>query len=241
MSPSAKMELLKKYNANMKARNRGELNNKPEDSLKPIEDYSKETILRNDINRNGKEFIFDDKLTFDKVVIDDSVFQDDNEFRPISFGANVASIEETTKTTYEDIKQSIVSIDCSKGLDYAYKELDNSLLNMSANASSNLTNSQLLILVSTMIVKLEELNSYNYPELDLNEVKAKLDSDGKRAVTSSNFDTYFFTSFFNHYQTIELEQFNKFKSVYSSSIEQFSNFQKKKGEMLMTLLKWLIN
>lgn len=241
MSPSAKMELLKKYNANMKARNRVELNNKTEESLKPVKDDSKETVLRNDINRNGKEFIFDDKLTFDKVVIDDSVFQDDNEFRPISFGANVASIEETTKTTYEDIKQSIISIDCTKGLDYAYKELDNSLLNMSANASSNLTNSQLLILVSTMIVKLEELNSYNYPELDLHEVKVKLDSDGKRAVTSSNFDTYFFTSFFNHYQTIELEQFNKFKSVYSSSIEQFSDFQKKKGEMLMTLLKWLIN
>lgn len=242
MSPSAKMELLKKYNEDRKARNKGISANEGKlDEIRETDVEEKEQVLRNDINRNGKSFIFNESISFDKVVIDDSIFEDDSDFRPISFSANVTSVDEKTKTTYEDIKQSIISIDCTKGLDTAYKELDANLLSMSDNASSNLTNSQLLILVSTMIVKLEELNSYNYPELDLNEVKVKLDADGRRAVTSSNFDTYFFTSFFTHYQTIELEQFNKLKSVYSSNIEQFSNFQQKKGEMLMTLLKWLIN
>ena len=251
MNPSDKMQLLKNY------RNRKKTSDAPSveigesvllsnleggDSSKPESEVDNSIVKRNDIKTNGKKLLLEqESFSFETVVSDVPDFDDDDGFKPLTFSANVMSEEENSRNIYEELKQSIMSIDCTKGPDHAYAELDSMLLSMSEESSNELTNSQLLILVSTMIVKLEELNSYNYPELNLHEVKSKLDSDGKRAATSSNFEQYFFTSFFTYYQTIELEQFNKLKSVYNSNIEQFSNFQQKKGEMLMTLLKWLIN
>jgi len=251
MNPSDKMQLLKNYSNRRKADGVSAIEighslvrDNLESSLSEDDETKQPSVsIRNDASVNGKKLMLDSEpYKFDTVVLDTpDIDLDDDDFRPLSFNTKVMSADEQSKSTYEEIKQFIMSIDCSRGLESAYAEFDNTLLSMSSDASSDLTNSQILILVSTMIVKLEELNSYNYPELDLNAVKDKLDNEGKRAVTSNNFEQYFFTSFFTHYQTIELEQFNKLKETYSSKIEQFSNFQQKKGEMLMTLLKWLIN
>ena len=237
MRPSDKMQLLKSY----RNKTRAVVNSESVlDEIKPVVE-SKTPVLRNDANVTGKELHFDSAPLRFEATVQEPILDDDFGFKPLSFGANVTASEEQSKDIYEELKQAIMSIDCTRGLEHAYKELDDMLTKMSDDASEELTNSQLLVLVSTMIIKLEELNSYNYPELDLTEVKNKLDSDGKRAATFVNFEEYFFTSFFTHYQTIELQQFTELKSRYNSDIEGFSNFQQKKSEMLMTLLKWLIN
>ena len=185
------------------------------------------------------------KVRFQPVVDLDFTSQDDDEyedyiFKPIKLNNNLTVEEENTRDLYEEVKQMIDSIDCEHGIDIAYRQFDDVLKTISDYNSGELTNNQLLILISAMILKLEVLNQHNYPEVDLTKVKDKLDKDGNTAVVSNKLDKYFFESFHKYYQTIELEQFKSLRDKYSSGLQEFSNFQMKKSEMLMLLLKWLI-
>lgn len=248
MTPSDKMQMLRNYRDKSKKAAIPNVEIGESKVLSGINEHIAEEapkaqvspLLRNDALTNGKKLQLDTE-TYKYTTVVGETDEFDDVFKPLSFNMNYTTEEKPSRSLYEEIKQSIMSIDCTKGLEEAYSELDNLLAHMSEDTSSELTNSQILILVSTMIVKLEELNSYNYPELSLGSVKERLDSEGKKAVYSSQFNMYFFEEFFTYYQSIELEQFNKLKENYSSSIEKFSEFQQKKGEMLMTLLKWLIN
>lgn len=166
---------------------------------------------------------------------------DDSVFRPMAFTQNFTVAENNTKELYEEIKNAIVNIDCAGGLEMSYRQFDNLLQRLSDCDSGELTNSQLLILISSMITKLEELNSYNYPEIDLKLVQSKLEVDGNKAVYNNTMDAYFFEEFYRYYQNVELDQFNNLKDRYINNIRQFSEFQQKKGAMLMCLLKWLMS
>lgn len=252
MSPSEKMKLLKFYRDKQKGSSSsvkqveiGE--SKVGSYIGNIETVSESEIAhkatRPDINDNGKKFEIQEDDVFDFSTVGSTVvdFDDDGLFKPMQFMNEVVDKDENTRNVYEDLKSDILSIDCTKGLDFAYSELDRVLNSVSDIGSSGLTNNQLLVLISSMIIKLEELNSMNYPEIVLDDVRDKLNRDGKKASFNNTMGEFFFVDFFRYYQTVELEQFDKLKTKYSDELQKFSEFQQKKSDMLMTLLKWLIN
>lgn len=251
MSQVDKMELLRKFRKGGVKLNTGSAVSigTPKVDIADIcsePDEPKEvSYSRPDANVNGKEFVpekpkFEFKLDGFEGLGD--LGEEEMEiFKPLSFNSEVIKKDENTKNLYEDIKQSIISIDCTKGLEHAYSELDRILKHISDTASDELTNNQLLVLISTMIVKLEELNSYNYPEIDLTSVKNMLNTEGQRAIYNNSFDGFFFEKFYTYYQSVELEQYTRLRDKYKGVINEFTEFQQKKSDMLMILLKWLID
>lgn len=177
------------------------------------------------------------------MPLDFSDFFDDEDdmFKPMSFTKTVNEEEQTTQVLYESIKQMINDIDCTGSSSEAFTNFDIVLKEISDYNKGDLTNSQLLILISLMITKLEELNKSNYPEISLSEVKYKLDTDGNKAVCRNEFDKCFFESFYSYYLDVEMKQFKELTDKYEDNLEDFVRFQTKKSDMLMTLLKWLLH
>lgn len=208
----------------------------PEEDNTTTDESSKSVCTGEDDNK---------QFSFKPVISDSASFMEDidevSDFQPLSLANKIAAEEADNTDLYDELLKSIKSIDSKKDVNEVFVRFDNLLKRMSCYDSSILSNSQLLILVSNMIVKLEEFNKENYPELSLNSAMRKLKNEGKAAVMSGNIKKFFFEDFFNYYQDIELEQFSKYKTKYSEKVNQFSEFQQQKSRMLMVLLKWLLD
>lgn len=172
---------------------------------------------------------------------DEDEEDDDLIFRPKEFSRRTEEREKDTINLYEELKSRISDIDCSVDVDSIYEQFDNILKSLSSCSNEDLTNSQVVILVSTMITKLEEMNKHNYPEIKLADVKNKLTSEGNQAINSGSVKDFFFERFYKYYDDIEFKQFSSLTEKYMDRLEQFSEFQKKKSHMLITLLKWLLD
>mgnify|MGYP001046982271 CR=1 FL=1 len=166
---------------------------------------------------------------------------DDLIFKPKEFSRKTEEMEKNKINLYEEIKDRILNIDCSVEMNDVYAQFDSILKSLSNCTNEYLTNSQVVILVSTMITKLEDMNKHNYPELELNGVKDKLNREGLQAMGSGSMREFLFESFYKYYDDIEFKQFTNLTEKYYDRLEQFSEFQKKKSHMLITLLKWLLD
>lgn len=245
MSPKDKFKLLHSY----QKRTGIEIGKQTKIELEGSDESSNKDSITEDLTNATveeklafKPQIVEDFITsFSDVSLDGDNADDDDTFQPMSFSRRVDREEENTEELYNDVKDRIINIDCSRGLTEAYEQFDSVLNRLALFGSGSLTNSQLIILVSSMITKLEELNKYNYPEITLDPVKIKLAKDGEKAVYNNSLNEYFFEAFYKYYQDIELEQFNAHSSQYKDTIAEFSEFQRKKSKMLMTLLKWLVS
>lgn len=176
-----------------------------------------------------------------KGLFSDDDDDDDITFKPSSMSKKIEEEEKNKINLYEELKKRISDIDCSKNINFVYEQLDNILKSLSDCSNEDLTNSQVVILVSTMITKIEEMNQYSYPEIELDSVKNKLNTEGSRAISSGNVRNFLFESFYKYYTQVELKQFTNLTDKYVDKLDDFSEFQKKKSDMLVILLKWLLD
>lgn len=155
-------------------------------------------------------------------------------------GQNAGS-NSKSEELYNRLKELIFNIKCDDGINSAYKQFDDMLSGLVSLDKGSLTNSQLIVLVSLMITKLDELNKMNYPEMTLESVSKEIETNGHKALYSSKEIAYFFEGFYDYYTEEEWKQFEKAKKMYCGRENELKKFQMGKQKILHDLLSWLIS